>query len=154
MEKSTIPQIAKMRIQALDDTTKERYRKIYYWSNILFLFWSFLLLAQLYTQSGYPNYYINYLQLFALVILVVNGIYQRIHNKGYYEYISYEVAPYKKWKSKFLKVMLFAGISLDIAILAARFFLPDQIVYYMQNILYVSAFIVLICSILFISSRH
>ena len=131
-----------MKAITLDEPTKERYRDIYYRSSILFLFWTMLLLAQLYSQKGYESYYIDYVEFAAFLINAVYSIYQVCKNKGFYKYISEEVAPFYTWKSKARKVMFFVALIAGAALVALRFFLPAQTVYYMQNVFYVSAFLI------------
>ena len=131
-----------MKTTILDEATKERYRGIYYRMNILFVFWTLLILAQFYSQKGYENYYVAYAETFAFLLSAAYGGYQTMHNKGFYKYISKEVAPYYTWKSKAKKVALFVSLILGAALIAVRFFLPEQTVYYMQNIFYISALLV------------
>ena len=131
-----------MKTTVLDEAAKARYRDIYYRMNILFVFWTMLLLAQLYSQNGYESHHITYVESTAFLIYAVYSIYQVRRNKGFYRYISEEVAPFYTWKSKAKKVALFIALAAGAALVALRFFLPEHTVYYMQNIFYVSAFLV------------
>lgn len=131
-----------MKTIVLDEATKNRYRDIYYRINILFVFWTLLILAQFYSQKGYESYYVTYAEFSAFLIFTAYGTYQIMHNKGFYKYISEEVAPYYTWKSKAKKVALIISLILGVSLIVLRFFLPEQTVYYMQNIFYVSAFLV------------
>ena len=131
-----------MKTMVLDDATKTRYRNIYYRINILFVFWTLLLLAQFYSQKGYESYYVTYAEFSAFLIFTAYSVYQTMHNKGFYKYISEDVAPYYTWKSKAKKVAWFISLILGASLIVIRFFLPEQAVYYMQNIFYVSAFLV------------
>ena len=135
----------------LNEATKKKYRDIYYRINILFVFWALLILAQFYSQKGYENYYVAYAETFAFLLSAAYGGYQTMHNKGFYKYISKEVAPYYTWKSKAKKVALFVSLILGAALIAVRFFLPEQTVYYMQNIFYISALLVPIYGIISIN---
>ena len=132
----------------LNEATKKKYRDIYYRINILFVFWALLLLAQFYSQKGYESYYVAYAETFAFLLSAAYGAYQVMHNKGVYKYKREAVAPYYTWKSKTKKVALFVSLILGAALIALRFFLPEQTLYYMQNIFYVSAFLVLIYGIM------
>ena len=127
-----------METVVLDEATKEKYKHIYNVLMILFAFWSLLLLAQFYKQPGYNSYYIDYAEVFAFALYVGYGIYQglRIQFKRLYKYIGENLAPYYTWKSKTKKVLVFSAIAVGVGLLVLRFFLPEQIVYYMQNILY------------------
>lgn len=131
-----------MKTLVLDEATKARYRDIYYRMNILFVFWTMLLLAQLYSQKGYESYHIDYVEFAAFLINAGYSIYQVCKNKGFYKYISEDVAPYYTWKSKAKKVTLLIALIAGAALVALRFFLPEHTVYCMQNIFYVSAFFV------------
>ena len=141
-----------MKTTVLDEDTKARYRDIYYRMNILFVFWTLLLLAQLYSQNGYESYYISYVESVAFLINAAYTIYQVCKNKGFYKYISEEVAPYYTWKSKAKKVMVFMALIIGASLVALRFFLPEQTVYHMQNIFYVSAFLVPIYGVMTINN--
>ena len=134
--------IKNMKTTVLDEATKARYRDIYYRMNILFVFWTLLLLAQLYSQKGYESSYIDYTEFSAFLIYAVYGGYQTMHNKGFYKYVSEEVAPYYTWKSTAKKVAVLLALIIGAALVALRFLLPEQTIYYMQNIFYVSAFLV------------
>ena len=131
-----------MKTTVLDEAAKARYRDIYYRMNILFVFWTMLLLAQLYSQNGYESHHITYVESAAFLIYAVYSTYQVCRNKGFYRYISEEVAPFYTWKSKAKKVALFIALAAGAALVALRFFLPEHTVYHMQNIFYVSAFLV------------
>ena len=126
----------------LDESTKARYRDIYHRINILFVFWTMLLLAQLYSQNGYESYHISYVETAAFLICAVYATYQVCKNMGFYKYIMEEVAPYYTWKSKAKKLTVLISLIAGAALVALRFFLPEHTVYYMQNIFYVSAFLV------------
>ena len=131
-----------MKTTVLDEATKARYRDIYYRMNILLVFWTMLLLARLYSQNGYESYHISYVENAAFLICAAYSIYQVSKNKGFYKYISEDVAPYYTWKSKTGRVMLFTALIVGAVLVALRFFLPELTVYYMQNIFYASAFLV------------
>lgn len=135
----------------LDEATQKRYRDIYYRSNILFTFWTLLCWAQFYSQKGYENYYINYVEVSGFLVSTGYNIYQIIRNKGIVKYISNQVAPYYTWKSTIKKILVLIGLIIGAALLVIRFFLPEQIVYYMQNIFYISAFLVPIYGVMTIS---
>ena len=135
----------------LNEATKKKYRDIYYRTNILFVFWTLLILAQFYSQKGYESYYITYVETFAFLVYAVYSIYQVCKNNGFYKYIMEEIAPYYTWKSKAKKVALSVSLILGAALIAVRFCLPEQTVYYMQNIFYISALLVPIYGIISIN---
>lgn len=126
----------------MDIKTQEKYRGINYTQNVLFIFWNMLLLAQFYSQKGYDNYYVNYVEGGAFALCAGYGLFQCLRNKGIYRYISEEVAPIWKWRSKTAKVLFFVASALALGFVVARFFLPPHIVYCLQNLFYVGAFLV------------
>lgn len=126
----------------MDIATQEKYRGIYYTQSVLFAFWSTLFIASIYSQRGYDDYYLNYTEVAALALSVGYGLIQWSRNKGLYDYIAKEVAPMKKWKFTIKKVLVCLGVAVMLGLLIARFFLPAHIVYCIQNILYVGAFLV------------
>lgn len=142
-----------MKTTVLDEATKERYRDIYYRMNILFIFWTLLLLADLYSQKGFESYSIHYVECAAFMVYAVYSIYQVWKNKGFFKYIMEDVAPYYTWKSTAKKLAVFLALIIGAALVALRFFLPEQTVYYMQNIFYVSAFLVPIYGVMTIKYR-
>lgn len=145
-----------MKTIVLDDATKEKYKHIYNVLNVLFVFWSLLLLAQFYKQPGYKSYYIDYVEVCAFALYVGYGIYQgyKMRFKGLYKYIGENLAPYYTWKSKTKKVLFFSALAVGAGLLVIRFFLPEQTVYYMQNILYVLGLSVPVIGITYWIIRH
>ena len=141
-----------MKTPVLDNAVKARYRDIYYRMNILFVFWTMLLFAQFYSQKGYDSHHVTYVEFAAFLIYAVYSTYQACTNKGFFKYIMEDVAPYYTWKSKAKKVALLIALTAGAALVALRFFLPEQTICYMQNIFYVLAFLVPIYGVMTINS--
>ena len=107
--------------------------------SVVSYFLDFLIMASVYSQSGYETYNVGWVLLAAVVISASYFTYRVFHD---YEFLNYFLDFFYKSYSKTLFSRLIAIFTL--VFLIARFLLPSQIVFYLQNTLYIGAFVYLI----------
>lgn len=107
-----------------------------------------LCVASIYTQKAYEDYQVHLVFMISFLFLVGYFVYRVKRNKGFFDY------SFQQYKITFHKP-LSRSISLFVlVVLILRFVLPEKIVFYLQNIFYVAALLLLLIGIIYLLIKN
>lgn len=100
--------------------------------------------ASIYSQGGYKNFYITPVFFAAFILTIGYFLFKAIKYKNFFNFF---IRQYRYFSKTPMAIIMSILCSI---VLISRCLLPDEIVYYIQNILYVSSGILLFIGSVFL----
>lgn len=128
----------------LSTDQKAKYEQYFRQMVVILNFTSLLAGASIYTQKGYDDFHVHTVFSISAILTFAYFVYRINKDFGFFGFGFERFRKYSKsWLARCMAILAIVSMT-------ARFFLPLDIVFHVQNALYISAFLALVSGILYL----